>query len=592
MKKSLTYLILSVLAIFVFSAGAVEAAEPEILWLENPGEAKITRFYPDTCGEQLFCVGVEVGERIYTAHSPDGAGTFYVGYVDPNGNWVIDPIYNYGSTFSNGLACVIESIEEIKEGAIYGYTMERIIDRTGQTNAAFDKLSRQGYHFSTIQEDYVVISCRDVPTLPPFYGLVNASGEMVLPPTFLDVHLPKDGLCLVQTESKGYGYFDTQGKAVILPQYEDAKDFSDGLAAVQKDQLWGFIDSSGVVQIPMLYDEVQPFSESYAAVKKDNRWGFIDTSGKLVIPCVYDTVMPFSEGVAAVCIAEQWGCVDTTCKEILPCMYQAVEPCKENRMLVKQQNRCGYFDASGKKVIDFLYGAGFAFQDGFAVVSSGDFSNTSLDFYNTGNTFGLIDLYGNKILAEDYIRISDVEDGVAMCQRASDNKVGIIHTEKLLHNNTSNQSQAMQKVTVNLPSYAVSINGQVTDNTYSKYPFLIYKNITYIPMTYYDSRLLGLQTAWSAKTGLEISLAENALPEYKRELVAQKNKKQQTATIASGKIRVNGKMIDNQQEPYPLLVFRDVTYFPLTWRFAVNEFDWQYQFDIKNGLHIESKNRN
>ena len=42
--------------------------------------------------------------------------------------------------------------------------------------------------------------------------------------------------------------------------------------------------------------------------------------------------------------------------------------------------------------------------------------------------------------------------------------------------------------------------------------------------------------------------------------------------IGNTDITVNGKTINNDEEPYPLLVFRDVTYFPLTWRFAVDEF--------------------
>ena len=42
----------------------------------------------------------------------------------------------------------------------------------------------------------------------------------------------------------------------------------------------------------------------------------------------------------------------------------------------------------------------------------------------------------------------------------------------------------------------------------------------------------------------------------------------------------------NGNEEYPLLLFRDVTYFPLTWRFAVQEFGWSYYFDMTNGLVI------
>jgi hypothetical protein len=39
-----------------------------------------------------------------------------------------------------------------------------------------------------------------------------------------------------------------------------------------------------------------------------------------------------------------------------------------------------------------------------------------------------------------------------------------------------------------------------------------------------------------------------------------------------------------------LLSFRDITYFPMTWNFGVNEFSWDYSFDGENGLVIDSDN--
>lgn len=82
---------------------------------------------------------------------------------------------------------------------------------------------------------------------------------------------------------------------------------------------------------------------------------------------------------------------------------------------------------------------------------------------------------------------------------------------------------------------------------------------------------------------------ENYFYEYLREVNDSKNTRQQTAKLADDKITVNGTVIDNSKEEYPLLVFRDVTYFPLTWRFAVNELDWNYNFDQKNGLVIQNE---
>lgn len=147
---------------------------------------------------------------------------------------------------------------------------------------------------------------------------------------------------------------------------------------------------------------------------------------------------------------------------------------------------------------------------------------------------------------------------------------------------------AADTVRVTLPDFSVTLNGQTLSNTYSKYPFLVYSGITYFPMTYYDCRLLGLRTTWTAADGLGIEKNDGTVSEYARQIQASRNQKNQSARIAGGKITVNGKTVNNSREQYPLLVFRDVTYFPLTWRFAVDEFGWDYHFDTENGLVISN----
>lgn len=153
---------------------------------------------------------------------------------------------------------------------------------------------------------------------------------------------------------------------------------------------------------------------------------------------------------------------------------------------------------------------------------------------------------------------------------------------------SSSTAFAGEPVKVTLPAFPVTLNNQTLSNAYSQYPFLVYKDITYVPMTYYDCRLLGLKTDWSFQNGLAIDKNSESFHEYERSLNSQKNRTSLTAQIADGKIKVNGKTIQNSKEEYPLLFFRDVTYFPLTWRFAVNEFGWDYHFSHKNGLVISS----
>lgn len=152
---------------------------------------------------------------------------------------------------------------------------------------------------------------------------------------------------------------------------------------------------------------------------------------------------------------------------------------------------------------------------------------------------------------------------------------------------------ASKQVTASIPSFPVTLNELKFDNNdQEKYPLLVYQNITYFPMIYYQSNLLNLNTSWTAEGGLVITKGN---PDIQKEFAyekpaSHKNSKTQTATIIDSKVTVNGKVIDNTKEPYPLLLFRNITYFPLTWRFAVEEFGWNYTFDNKTGLNIRADN--
>ena len=149
------------------------------------------------------------------------------------------------------------------------------------------------------------------------------------------------------------------------------------------------------------------------------------------------------------------------------------------------------------------------------------------------------------------------------------------------------------QVKVTLPTFKVTLNGTAVDNSYSQYPLIVYKDITYFPMTYHGARFLNVKANWYDSTKvLFVGKAEEKEDVLQLEKAASKNKSAYTATIPTYQIAVNtirgSEFLDNSKEPYPVLNFRGVTYFPLTWRFAVDEFGWEYSFDNTNGLVIHS----
>lgn len=63
---------------------------------------------------------------------------------------------------------------------------------------------------------------------------------------------------------------------------------------------------------------------------------------------------------------------------------------------------------------------------------------------------------------------------------------------------------AETRPTVTLPSFPVKLNDQTVDNRNREYPLIVYKDITYFPMTWFDSRYLGLENRWSPDQGLTV----------------------------------------------------------------------------------------
>ena len=92
----------------------------------------------------------------------------------------------------------------------------------------------------------------------------------------------------------------TPGFAAKVNAYDQLGEFSDGYAAVCKNEKWGYINHKGDEIIPCTYESALPFNENLAPVCKGGKWGYINLKGEVVIPFKYDVAKGFSDGMARV----------------------------------------------------------------------------------------------------------------------------------------------------------------------------------------------------------------------------------------------------------------------------------------------------
>ncbi len=148
-------------------------------------------------------------------------------------------------------------------------------------------------------------------------------------------------------------------------------------------------------------------------------------------------------------------------------------------------------------------------------------------------------------------------------------------------------AQAAGKMAVTLPDFTITINDVVVDNQNRQYPFLLYQGITYFPLTYDDSRFLGVETSWTEEEGLVLERTDVSC--IYRENTGGKNSGAAWAEAVDFPVRINGERIDGGGK-YPFFTYRGVTYLPLTWHYTAELLGWTQQFEAQEGLSLSSSN--
>jgi hypothetical protein len=155
-----------------------------------------------------------------------------------------------------------------------------------------------------------------------------------------------------------------------------------------------------------------------------------------------------------------------------------------------------------------------------------------------------------------------------------------------------------REVRAMIPEFPVKVNGTQVDSIHALYPLLLYKDITYFPLTWDMAQALQWQLNWNEIEGLKVlpavttrvggaygyskSPLQQDLSALNRLSVLYR------AQLTEFPVWIRNEYIDNANESYPLLTFRDITYFPLTWRFAHDLLGIDVQWDGKDGLSIRS----
>ena len=184
------------------------------------------------------------------------------------------------------------------------------------------------------------------------YGFKLVSTDEVIVPSIYDDILIKNDI-----SNKEGGDSDTHSSPISIRDYVRRinSNFTGGLAAVKKGNVWGYIDKIGKIVIPLKYDRVWRFSEGLAKVRLNGKYGFINPKGEEIIPLKYDNVeLPWRRNSLPVKIGEKWGLINDKGILITPIKYDEIvwnSGIEQGSVRVRIRDNYGWVNFQGKEVV-------------------------------------------------------------------------------------------------------------------------------------------------------------------------------------------------------------------------------------------------
>jgi hypothetical protein len=205
------------------------------------------------------------------------------------------------------------------------------------------------------------------------YGLVSREGKVIVPPDFVYMGgFAANGLMLVRTHDRHYGFMDISGRLVIPPIFEDDNHggFLNGaLARVKMNNgQWGDLDSKGNFSpltengesaYPESLSRDTPRKERVKKFKENGKFGLVDVEGNVLIPPRFDSLDDFSRaGLAVFTENRKDGLVNDRAEILIPPEFDTIATPHGVSFWARKGDRQGYIDQRGEFIFQYSEACG------------------------------------------------------------------------------------------------------------------------------------------------------------------------------------------------------------------------------------------
>lgn len=202
-----------------------------------------------------------------------------------------------------------------------------------------------------------------------------------------EISLSQQILISLKNLNDQFGYIDTLGNWMISPQFDDASEFSEGFAAVCKNDTCFYINKEGKKTSSYYFEETENYKDGIAIVKNNRAYFLINRSGQ-IISKGYEDINEASEKLYVCKLNDLYGAINAKGETIVPFNY---------KKLGNFKNNYAYYTSTNYGLVDITNKTTQAQWDWIS-----DVDTNSVVIVKKENKFGLMTLNENLVLPTQY----------------------------------------------------------------------------------------------------------------------------------------------------------------------------------------------
>ncbi|MGD1842894.1 MAG: WG repeat-containing protein [Thermonemataceae bacterium] len=227
------------------------------------------------------------------------------------------------------------------------------------------------------------------------YGVINHKGEVLKEATYEAFYPFKYGLAVVKQQGK----FTVVNEALtpVISSFDSTYVDSLGFIKVKRIKQgtpkWGLYNNDSKLVIPIEYQAVRVLATDLFAVKKEDAWGYMDARSLWVISPQYEAVTVFSKGLAIVKHKGKVGIINREGKWRVEPVFDQLQLLSRHLAVFQSSTRKGLLDIDRKKIK--------------VIAETLQFLPNGLIKTKNKSYWGLYNIYGDELIPDEYISISD-----------------------------------------------------------------------------------------------------------------------------------------------------------------------------------------